>query len=39
MVFFLKWNELKNPQFKFSSQNLSIERNFLVFLKFSYGQI
>ena len=28
VVFFLKWNEWKNPQFNFSSQNLSIERNF-----------
>ena len=28
VVFFLEWNEWKNPQFNFSSQNLSIERNF-----------
>ena len=28
VVFFLEWNESKNPQFNFSSQNLSIERNF-----------
>ena len=29
VVFFLKWNEWKNPQFNFSSQYLSIEeRNF-----------
>ena len=27
VVFFLEWNEWKNP-FNFSSQNLSIERNF-----------
>ena len=27
-MFFLEWNEWKNPQFNFSSQNLSIERNF-----------
>ena len=26
--FFLEWNEWKNPQFNFSSQYLSIERNF-----------
>ena len=26
--FFLEWNEWKNPQFNFSSQILSIERNF-----------
>ena len=26
--FFLEWNEWKNPQFNFSSQNLSIECNF-----------
>ena len=26
--FFLEWNKWKNPQFNFSSQNLSIERNF-----------
>ena len=29
VVFFHKWNEWKNPQFNFWSQNLSIERNFL----------
>ena len=28
VVFFLEWNEWKNPQFNFSSQILSIERNF-----------
>ena len=28
VVFFLEWGEWKNPQFNFSSQNLSIERNF-----------
>ena len=28
VVFFLEWNEWKNPQFNFLSQNLSIERNF-----------
>ena len=28
VVFFLEWNEWKNPQFNFSSQNLSIEHNF-----------
>ena len=28
VVFFHEWNEWKNPQFNFSSQNLSIERNF-----------
>ena len=28
VVFFLEWNEWKTPQFNFSSQNLSIERNF-----------
>ena len=28
VVFFLEWKEWKNPQFNFSSQNLSIERNF-----------
>ena len=28
VVFFLEWNEWKNPQFNFSCQNLSIERNF-----------
>ena len=28
VVFFLEWNEWKNPQFNFSSPNLSIERNF-----------
>ena len=28
VVFFLEWNEWKNPQFNFSSQNLSLERNF-----------
>ena len=28
VVFFLEWNEWKNPQFNFSSQNLSIEPNF-----------
>ena len=28
MVFFHEWNEWKNPQFNFSSQDLSIERNF-----------
>ena len=28
VVFFLLWNEWKNPQFNFSSQNLSIECNF-----------
>ena len=28
VVFFLEWNEWKNPQFNFSSQNLSKERNF-----------
>ena len=27
-VFFLKLNEWKNPQFNFSCQNLSLERNF-----------
>ena len=26
--FFFEWNEWKNPQFNFASQNLSIERNF-----------
>ena len=28
VVFFHEWNEWKNPQFNFSSQYLSIERNF-----------
>ena len=28
VVFFLQWNEWKNSQFNFSSQNLSIECNF-----------
>ena len=28
VVFFLEWNEWKNPQFNFSCQNLSLERNF-----------
>ena len=28
VVFFHEWNEWKNPQFNFSSQNLSLERNF-----------
>ena len=28
VVFFLEWNEWKNPQFNFSSQNLSIEPKF-----------
>ena len=28
VVFFHEWNEWKNPQFNFSSQNLSIEHNF-----------
>ena len=28
VVFFLLWNKWKNPQFNFSSQNLSIECNF-----------
>ena len=28
VVFFHEWNEWKNPQFNFSSQDLSIERNF-----------
>ena len=28
VVFFLEWNEWKNPQFNFLSQNLSIECNF-----------
>ena len=28
VVFFHEWNEWKNPQFNFSSQNLRIERNF-----------
>ena len=28
VVFFHEWNEWKNPQFNFSSQNLSIECNF-----------
>ena len=28
VVFFLKWNEWKNPQSNFSCQNLRIERNF-----------
>ena len=28
VVFCHEWNEWKNPQFNFSSQNLSIERNF-----------
>ena len=28
VVFFLEWKEWKNPQFNFSNQNLSIERNF-----------
>ena len=28
VVFFLEWNEWKNPQFNFSSQNPSIEHNF-----------
>ena len=28
VVFFLEWNEWKNTQFNFSSQNLSIECNF-----------
>ena len=28
VVFFLEWNEWNNLQFNFSSQNLSIERNF-----------
>ena len=28
VVFFLQWNEWKNPQFIFSSQNLTIECNF-----------
>ena len=28
VMFFLEWNEWKNPQFNFSRQNLSIERNF-----------
>ena len=27
MVFFFEWNEWKNPQFNFSSQNISIECN------------
>ena len=29
VVFFHEWNEWKNPQINFSSQDLSIERNFL----------
>ena len=28
VVFFLEWNEWKNPQLNFSCQNLSLERNF-----------
>ena len=28
VVFFLEWNVWKNPQFNFSGQNLSLERNF-----------
>ena len=28
VVFFHEWNEWKNPQFNFLSQNLSLERNF-----------
>ena len=28
VVFFHEWNELKNPQFNFFSQDISIERNF-----------
>ena len=28
-MFFLEWNELKNSQVNISSQNLSIERNFI----------
>ena len=34
-MFFLKWNEWKNPQFNFSGQNLSIECNFSKF----YGKV
>ena len=28
LVFFLEWNEWKNPRYNFSSQDLSIEHNF-----------